>query len=76
MSATLAAKRAKLVTRMLHADTWGSNHLANGNAAQEAGKVEQAEKYFSKGQYWLDQSNALREKIAGIDIEMAREPTP
>jgi len=63
----LAARRARLVQRMLHADTHGSNALANGNACRESGKVEQAERYYEKGQYWLDESNRCRDKITEID---------
>lgn len=67
----LAVWRAKLLQRMLHADTHGSNALANGNACREAGKVEQAERYYEKGQYWLDVSNQCRDTIANIDAALA-----
>ncbi len=77
MSAALVARREKLAARMLHADTWGNNHLANGNAALEGGKKAQAEAFFAKGQHWLDQSNAAREKIAAIDAALSKAaPSP
>lgn len=42
------------------ADAIGSNWLAKGNAAREAGNLAKAEYYYAKGQYWLDRSNKLR----------------
>jgi hypothetical protein len=68
----LAMIRAKLQQQALHADTHGSNALANGNAARESGNAARAESYYAKSQYWLDRSNTLRDKIMGIDAALAK----
>ncbi len=34
--------------------------LADGNAADEAGKTAKAERCYEKSQYWLDKANKVR----------------
>jgi len=46
--------------KIADADEKGSRWLAAANEALESGKIDKAEKLFSKGQYWLDRSNKLR----------------
>jgi hypothetical protein len=45
-------------------DSRGNRWLAEGNAYAEAGNKKKAEECYDKGQYWMDKSNALREKYA------------
>lgn len=52
----------KLYERVAEYDMRGSNWLAMANEYAEAGKKEKAEECYDKCQYWLDKSNALREK--------------
>ena len=48
-----------LAERILDAETRGSQWLADGNEAQEAGRFEEAERCSSKAQFWLDRANLL-----------------
>lgn len=68
----LQRKQLVLANRMLYADTMGSNALANGNTARDEGKKKQAEKYYDRGQYWLDRSNTLRDQLFEINAEILR----
>lgn len=68
--APLRKTRLKLHNQMLYADTMGSNALANGNAASERGQKEKAQRHYDRGQYWLDRSNDLRDRIAAIDMKI------
>ena len=54
-------KPAKSVSqRVADADARGSAWLAKANELAEAGKKEQAQRCYDKGQFWLDRSNKLR----------------
>ncbi len=66
----LQKNRLKLHNQMLYADTMGSNALANGNGASERGQKEKAQRYYDRGQYWLDRSNDLRDRIAELDMKI------
>jgi hypothetical protein len=46
--------------RIADADARGSAWLAKANELAEAGKKEQAQRCYDKGQFWLDRSNKLR----------------
>jgi hypothetical protein len=46
--------------RIADADARGSSWLAKANELAEAGKKEQAQRCYDKGQFWLDRSNKLR----------------
>jgi hypothetical protein len=46
--------------RIIDAETRGSGHLADGNAALERGDKAKAEAHFEKAQHWLDRANRLR----------------
>ena len=48
-----------LEERILDAEMRGSQWLADGNAAQEAGDHTKAEECYRKSQYWLDRYNLL-----------------
>ena len=48
-----------LTEQIFDADMRGSNWLAKANAAAERGDHAKAEKFYAKGNYWLDRSNAL-----------------
>ncbi len=37
--------------------TKSSHWLAEGNEAEDAGKIAKAERCFEKSQYWLDRAN-------------------
>jgi hypothetical protein len=52
-----------LNTKILDAETRGSNWLADGNEAAERGNRANAEKCYDKAQFWLDRANALRDKL-------------
>lgn len=56
------AKRSvkPLRERIADADARGSSWLAKANELAEAGKKEQAQRCYDKGQFWLDRSNKLR----------------
>lgn len=41
----------------------GSNWLADGNSASEKGNKIKAERCYEKGQFWMDRSNNLRERL-------------
>ncbi len=59
--ATKPQKPQKTIAdRVAEADARGSGWLARANELAEAGKKEQAERCYEKGQYWLDLSNRLR----------------
>ena len=45
--------------KMLQAEERGSHWLAEGNAAEDRGNREKAERCFEKSQYWLDRYNKL-----------------
>lgn len=45
--------------KMDEADVQGSKCLADANAALEAGHTATAEKFFARGQWWLDRYNKL-----------------
>ena len=45
--------------KIQHADILSSKWLADGNAAEERGQKEKAERCFEKSQYWLDRLNKL-----------------
>ena len=52
-----------IAQRIADADAHGSKWLAKANELAESGKRAEAEKYYAKGQFWLDRSNRLvREK--------------
>ncbi len=68
--ARLQRKRLVLKNQMLYADTAGSNALANANAASERGQKEKAQRYYDRGQYWLDRSNELRDRIIELDMKI------
>lgn len=55
-----ARKQRPLNERIADADARGSSWLARGNELAEAGKMEQAERCYEKGQFWMDRSNKLR----------------
>ncbi len=46
--------------KIIEAEDRGSRYLADANEASEAGKKNEAEKLYDKGQYWLDRANKLR----------------
>lgn len=46
--------------RIADADARGSAWLAKANDLADAGKKEQAQRCYEKGQFWLDRSNKLR----------------
>jgi hypothetical protein len=48
-----------LEERALDAEARASQWLADGNAAQEAGRTVKAERCFQKAQFWLDRANLL-----------------
>lgn len=56
--------------KIADADARGSDWLARGNTAREAGDNVKAEQCYGKGQYWLDRSNVLHDQrgylLAGI----------
>lgn len=57
----MSQKPAKsLNERIADADARGSSWLAKGNGFVEAGKMEQAQRCYDQGQFWLDRSNKLR----------------
>jgi len=45
--------------RIAHADERGSYWLAKANEQAERGNHDKAEKYYEKGQLWLDRANKL-----------------
>ena len=45
--------------KIADADEKGGRWLAKANEQSERGNVDLAEKYYAKGQYWLDRSNNL-----------------
>ncbi|MCM3583758.1 hypothetical protein M3795_25135 [Ralstonia pickettii] len=49
-----------LEERIADADARGNAWLAKGNDFREEGKLEQAERCYDKGQFWMDRSNKLR----------------
>lgn len=49
-----------LIERIADADARGSAWLARANEMTESGKKQQAERCYTKGQFWLDRSNKLR----------------
>lgn len=60
---TTPAPVAWLTDRIAEADMRGSNWLAEGNAAAERGDKANAERCYAKGQFWMDRSNTLRERL-------------
>lgn len=66
---------SKLQAQVAEADARGSNWLADGNAAAERGAKARAEVCYSKGQYWLDRSNTLRERLYCIQARPASQRT-
>ena len=49
-----------LAEKIADADARGNAWLAKANELAEAGKKQQAERCYDKGQCWLDRSNKLR----------------
>lgn len=49
----------RLNERIADADARGSSWLAKANELADAGKKEQAQRCYDKGQFWLDRSNKL-----------------
>jgi hypothetical protein len=45
--------------KALDAEVMGNRWLARGNHYREAGKKQQADRCYEKGQYWLDRYNRL-----------------
>lgn len=50
-----------LAERILEAETYAAQNLADFNAASEAGKTARAAKFHKRAQFWLDRANVLRE---------------
>jgi len=48
-----------LKDKIIQADMMGCKYLADANDAAENGKQDNADKLYSKGQYWLDRYNKL-----------------
>lgn len=55
-----------LAERMLDAETRAGQWLADGNKAQEAGRVTRAERCFQKAQFWLDRANELADHAESV----------
>ena len=49
-----------LQEKIADAEDRGNRYLADANEAAEAGKKDEAEKFYAKGQFWLDRANKLR----------------
>lgn len=45
--------------KIAHADEMGGRWLAAANEAAERGQHEKAERFYQKGQFWLDRANKL-----------------
>lgn len=61
------APEKPLAERVLDAETRAGQWLADGNTAQEAGRVARAERCFQKAQFWLDRANELADQIDPVD---------
>lgn len=48
--------------RVADADARGGTWLAKANELAEAGKKDQAQRCYDKGQFWLDRSNMYRDE--------------
>ena len=55
MDMTNETNRQKFIEAMERCNNW----LAQANEASEQGKVEKAEKLYTKSQFWLDRANKL-----------------
>lgn len=53
------APKKSVHDRMIDAEVRGNKWLADANEAAEKGDHETAEKYYAKGQFWLDRYNLL-----------------
>jgi hypothetical protein len=57
---TMTKPQKPIADRIADADARGSAWLARANELAEAGKKQQAQRGYDKGQFWLDRSNKLR----------------
>lgn len=55
-----------LAERVLDAETRADQWRADGNKAQEAGRVTRAERCFHKAQFWLARVNALADQAEPV----------
>ena len=53
------AANASTQDKMIYADMQGSHWLAKANETYEGANTTLADKYYDKGQYWLDLYNRL-----------------
>lgn len=56
----------QLAERMLDAETRAGQWLADGNKAQEAGRVTRAARCFQKAQFWQGRANELADQAESI----------
>lgn len=60
------APKTPLARRKLDADTRASQWLADGNEARECGDAANAEKCYSKSQFWRDRFTLLSNQAATV----------
>lgn len=56
-------KPRTLEEKIAHADAMGGKILADANELAERGEKQKAENLYAKGQYWLDRSNSLQDRL-------------